>query len=214
MLANERKVLSAKVAKSGLDQPHPLISKFIEDGPLNPMFHNRWNPRTGKVDPLPLIKPIKKKKKKKKVIVEASDDEDSSVRGSIETDPFDFLTKKTSLAAVVDMALLQSTPLIDGVDNGDLAIAVEGDNMSDVSVEGESLRSKLDEDDMNARAEKEATLKQNVFNQLWAMIDEIDSIRNPKPYRQEGWSRAEKKAYRVAEQDRKLQLINTCEAIA
>ena len=29
---------------------HPLVSQFMADGPLTPMMHQNWNPRTDKVD--------------------------------------------------------------------------------------------------------------------------------------------------------------------
>jgi hypothetical protein len=222
VLANERRLLSAKTKKTRItDEPHPLLSKFIEDGPLTPMFHNRWNPRTGKIDPLPTKNPVKKKKKKKKEVVDVSDDEESSV--AMDSNPFAFLTKKTDLGDIAMLAARLQSPPKDGlqVDTYDLALGgAAGDNVSEVSpgshLGGESLQTEEDKEDLDplSRAQKEAALKQNVFNQLWAMMEEVDSIRNPRPYRKEGWSKADKKAYRLAEQDRKLQLIATCEAIA
>lgn len=36
-------------------EDHPLFRKFIMEGPLNPMAHQRWNPKTGEVDPDPAV---------------------------------------------------------------------------------------------------------------------------------------------------------------
>lgn len=218
---SDRRLLSAKpVTINRSSEPHPLLSKFIDDGPLNPMFHTRWNPRTGKVDPLPTKEVAKKKKKKKKKAIErqASEDDDSSVLMPADTDPFAFLTsskKKTDLLGVVDQAVRRQSEakaLLTDIITDDLA-GPDGDEVSEVSGDADSSVDTQSLDTLSLQ-EKEVMLKEKVFNQIFAIMDEVDDIRNPKPYKPEGWTKADKAQRRRQIEDRKMRLVEICEEIA
>lgn len=194
---------------SASEPNHPLTKKFLEDGPLNPFFHIRWNPRTGRVEPLTSNTPKKKKRKsnKKKIIVEEVIDDESSV-GDVKIDPFAFLNRKKKLGSVVDLAVqqretIQATPISPPTSaQNSTALPPISSNFSQKSFEESPLST--------SRIKTE----QIVFNQIYSLMSEIDDISHPKPYRPNGMTRAEKLSWNRLSDERKLNIVKQCEELA
>ena len=210
---DDKLMLSTRAKHNTQCDSHPLVSKFLEDGPLTPIFHTRWNPRTGKVDPLPTLNVPKKKKKKKKVIqrTQVDDDDNSSIvksgENSVELDPYAFLSQKRDLSSIVGLALsskvAQSAPeASDALSEVSMAPSVPSLTSEDSDEEGP-----IDD------AQREAMLRQNVFNQLYAYMQDVDAIRHPTPYLP-SMTRAARREWKSQELERKLRLVMKCEDIA
>jgi hypothetical protein len=193
---------------------HPIIKKFLEDGPLNPYFHSRWNPKTGKVEPLQSKKPKKKKKNKGKniqLIVEEEIDE-KSAHEEVVLDPFAFLNRKKKLGGVVDLALkerasmiaLPSTPSSASTPLTLPRILSSNQSVKSSSSPLSTTRESLVPSDLN----------QTIFKQIYALMSQIDDLSHPKPYRPNGMTREEKLSQTQLTEERKFTLIKQCEEIA
>jgi hypothetical protein len=208
---------------------HPLTKKFLEDGPLNPYFHTRWNPKTGRVEPLTSQKPKKiKKKTKKKVIIDLVDDESSSLEIKEPTiDPLAFLNRKKKLGGVVDLALkkrdslvptvLTSLPSFHTISNGNDVGSGDGSPISLPQIS----KQRSDRGDMSPLSTQRSITQvisstdqqqqRALFNQIYSMVTEIDDLTHPKPLMT---TREEKNAWTRQTEERKVDLVKQCEEIA
>ena len=60
------------------ESDNPLFRKFLRDGPLNPMAHERWNPKTGGVDPDPLL--LRDERRRRQQVMKRQREEEELVR--------------------------------------------------------------------------------------------------------------------------------------
>jgi hypothetical protein len=209
--------------------PHPLTKKFLEDGPLNPYFHIRWNPKTGRVEPMTANKPKKKKKLKKKIVLEDLVDDESSSQEKKETlvDPLAFLNPKKKLGGVVDLALQKRDSLVPPIMSSSPFPALSGgdsnggkDDLSPISlpqISSTSMRGVVSplstQRTIPQVSSTDQQQQQALFYQLYSMINEIDDITHPKHF-PVGMTKEEKNSWTRQTEERKVNLVRQCEEIA
>lgn len=196
---------------------HPLILKFLEDGPLNPYIHTRWNPKTGKIDPKKSKKSMKNENNIKKVTsnIIQDDIEEESLIDEVVVDPLAFFHRKKKLGGVVDLAIQQKT-VLSSADSS--AFNTEDSNIVSLPQILVAKNSKNERVDSPSQSSKHSSTKintdQNICNQIFAIVNNMDDISHPKPSNYNLMSRDEKKAYKRAENERKFILLKQCEEIA
>lgn len=207
------------------------MAKFLEDGPLNPYIHTRWNPKTGKIDPIK-TKNLKKKEKTIKIETNIIQDEidDESREEKIIIDPLAFFNRKKKLGGVVDLAVQQKSNVVPTSPNSSttnsnqvsLPQIISNNNSSNNNNSNSNNNKSRHNSGTDSPSQSSFTTKyssnslidQNICNQMFAIVNEIDDISHPKPYRLNGMTREEKISFNKQTNDRKNNLLKQCEEIA
>jgi hypothetical protein len=218
LLIGQQNLIEKEEWQNKEEPNHPIIKKFLEDGPLNPYFHKRWNPKTGKVEPLVLTKPKKKKKKegpKIQIVTEEEFDEKSSHEDII-LDPFAFLNRKKKLGGVVDLALKQRASIIELPSSPSSSSSSHAVTLPHLSPSNRSVKSLnvSSASSPSSTAGADVDPSTMIFKQIYTLMSEIDDLSHPKPYRPNGMTREEKLSLSRMTEERKMNLVKQCDEIA